>query len=353
MRAFAIAVLLGATALAGQQPPPRARFPVAERFRQLDRNGDGKLSADELPRPELHAQIDANGNGSVTLDEVRAFFAARGRRPAAPPPVPPMTTHLNVPYAKAEGVAPRLLSLDIYAPKDAKGCPVMLYVHGGGWSKGDKQAVGQKPAWLVGKGWMLVSANYRLVPKIAHPANVQDVANAIAWVHTNAAKHGGDPARIFLMGHSAGAHLVSLAAIDGRRLEAAGKSLSILKGVIELDTAALDLPRLMRESLAVGRVYGPAFGKDPAVWKDASPMAHIAKDKGIPPFLLIHADRNPMKEAQSEAFAKALDAAGIRAEVVAAPDKTHGTLNRDLGRPGDKPTAAVDAFLDSLLAPKQ
>lgn len=102
--------------------------------------------------------------------------------------------------------------------------------------------MGKKAELFTGQGWLFISANYRLVPEGKHPNNVQDVASAIAWAHEHAAEHGGDPARVFIMGHSAGCHLVALVATDHRRLEQAGGSLDIVKGVVALDTHAYNLP---------------------------------------------------------------------------------------------------------------
>src|SRR4030095_10355295 len=123
-----------------------------------------------------------------------------------------MVTTLNVRYAETPGVEAGAQSLDIYAPKAAQKLPVIVYIHGGGWGKGDKREVGAKPQFFTSAAWLLVSINYRLLPAGKHPANVEDVAKALAWVHSNIARHGGDPARLFVMGHSAGAHLAALGA---------------------------------------------------------------------------------------------------------------------------------------------
>ena len=100
--------------------------------------------------------------------------------------------------------------LDIYHPKKTKDAPVMVYIHGGGWRRGDKDRVGEKAVFFNSKGWVFISANYRLLPEGRHPNNVDDVAKAIAWTHDNIKKYGGDPEEIFIMGHSAGAHLAAL-----------------------------------------------------------------------------------------------------------------------------------------------
>jgi acetyl esterase/lipase len=167
-------------------------------------------------------------------------------------------------------------------------------------------------------------------------------------VHTHVAEYGGDPDRIHLMGHSAGAHLAALVATDGRRLAEFGKDLSILRCCIPLDSNAYDLPRLMERPGGRGTMYPRVFGSDPETWKDCSPITFVAADRHIPPFLLVVADENESKREQAGGLAEAMRMAGVRVEILEAPDKTHGTLNRDLGRPGDEPTAAILGFLASL-----
>ncbi|MDX9975652.1 MAG: alpha/beta hydrolase, partial [FCB group bacterium] len=135
------------------------------------------------------------------------------------------TTYRDIPYADVSGVAANLLSLDIYtlSPKPEAPAPVLIWVHGGGWSIGDKSYhMEYKPALFTGEGYCLVSINYRLSPRpfsddpgrIKYPVHEQDVASAIAWVQEHIAQYGGDPSRIALLGHSAGAHLVSIVSTD-------------------------------------------------------------------------------------------------------------------------------------------
>lgn len=331
-------LILSPVALAQREATPE------ERFRRADRNGDGVLTRDEVPRAELFARLDKNGDGKVTPAEAQAVGGGQRGARALPAGV---VAQRDIAYHAVAGVDARHLSLDLYKPAKATGAPVMIYVHGGGWKKGDKAAVGHKVSYFCGqRGWLLVSINYRLLPAGKHPVNVQDVARAIAWVHDNARAHGGDPDKLLLMGHSAGAHLAALAATDGRRLAALGKSLAILKACVELDTGALDVPRQLESNPGF---YTPIFGQDPAVWRDASPFHHVAAGKHIPPFFCVHADRKRTKQLQAEAFAKALRAASVEAVVVAAPDKTHASLNRELGAPGDAITAKLQAFLDRAL----
>jgi acetyl esterase/lipase len=245
-----------------------------------------------------------------------------------------------------------LKKLDLYLPDDPANAPVMVYIHGGGWAKGDKAAVGVKPAFFNGKGWIFVSVNYRLLPEGKHPANVDDVALALAKVHDEIAGHGGDPGKIFVMGHSAGAHLASLVATNSKPLEKAGKSLAILKGVISLDTNAYDLPTLT--GTAMKPFYDSVFGSDPDLLKDASPQLHVAAGKGIPPFLICYSrgmgrKAEPMRSGAAEAFRAALEKAGILASVVDASDRNHGEINQWFGREDDtKVTAKAWEFLEVL-----
>ena len=257
----------------------------------------------------------------------------------------PVVAYRNVRYARLDGVPSHLLSMDIYAQRDARNCPVMIYVHGGAWSFGDKVATGNKVPYFTRRGWVVVSVNYRLLPEADPLVQVQDVARAVARVHDYIHRYGGDPNQLFLMGHSAGAHLVSLVATDLRRLTEAGKDSSILRGVIELDTSALDIVQLMETS---ADFYTRFFGEDRRLWLEASPIAHVAAGKPIPPFLLAVASAKPSKLAQARRFAAALQAAGVRAEVLEAPDKTHASLNRDLGDERDEITAAVMKFIESI-----
>src|SRR5687767_7584915 len=100
--------------------------------------------------------------------------------------------------------------LDVYAPAAGSNLPVVVWVHGGGWMRGSKNEVDQKPPAFVEKGFVFVPVNYRFIPNVTMDIIVRDVAKAAGWVHANIARHGGDPGRIFLMGHSAGAQLAAL-----------------------------------------------------------------------------------------------------------------------------------------------
>jgi acetyl esterase/lipase len=240
--------------------------------------------------------------------------------------------------------------LDFYAPAQGKDHPIILWIHGGGWQKGDKANVQRKPQAFVDKGLVFVSVNYRFVPKVTVKEMTDDIAKAIRWVHDHAEQYGGAPDKMFVAGHSAGAHLAALVCTDNSYLKAEGLLLTTIKGCIPVDTAVYDIPRQVegRGPLTSG-VYRSAFGEDEAAQRELSPITHVAKGKGIPPFLILHVADRPDSSAQSQAFAKALEGAGVQAQVVPGKDKTHATINRELGLANDEPTKAVFEFLDRLL----
>ncbi len=181
-------------------------------------------------------------------------------------------TFRDIRYDSIAGVNPNLLSLDIYTSSRTGSRPVMIYVHGGGWSQGDKGSVGVKETFFVETGFVFVSINYRLAPAAEFPAHAVDVASAIAWVSENISAYGGDSEKILLFGHSAGAHLVALVATDGRYLEANRKDLSLIKAVVPLDTQAYDLNLLAEMNGGfLGAAYTQVFGTDREKWKAASP----------------------------------------------------------------------------------
>src|SRR5437764_3707252 len=125
----------------------------------------------------------------------------------------------NIPYADP---AHERQVLDVYSPHAAKNLPVVFWIHGGGWQTGDKTSVQIKPKVFVDKGFVFVSTNYRLLPSVDMATIVRDIAKSIPCVHDHIAEHGGDPNRLFVMGHYAGAPLAALICTDERSLKAAG-----------------------------------------------------------------------------------------------------------------------------------
>lgn len=240
-------------------------------------------------------------------------------------------------------------TLDVYAPAAGKNCPVVIWVHGGGWQAGDKKDVHHKPEAFTARGFVFVSVNYRLLPdKVTIKQMAGDVAKAIRWAREHARDYGGDPDTIFVMGHSAGAQLAALVCTDERYLKAEGVPLSAVKGCVPVDGDTYDVPLQIRTVEARrAKIYRIKFG-DEAMQKELSAVTHAARGKDIPPFLILHVADHPETRGQSQRLAKALTEAGVPARTHAAEGKDHTTINADLGLPGDGPTRAVFDFLASV-----
>jgi acetyl esterase/lipase len=250
--------------------------------------------------------------------------------------------------------------LDIYTPADPAGkrLPVMFWIHGGGWQAGDKSDVARKPKVLTDRGFVFVATNYRLLPEVTMDELIRDVARAVGWVHKNIAKYGGDPNRIFLGGHSAGAQLAALLCIDDRYLKKEGISFAVLKGCVPVDGDSYDLPKIImtaehRQALYGGKMFTfghrQKFGNDPEKHIDLSAVTHVAKDKGIPPFLILYFSGNPDTRAQAERLERVLKAAAVPATSYGKSDTNHSRLNDDLGKPDDPATQEFYKFLEPLV----
>ena len=153
----------------------------------------------------------------------------------------------DIAYGSIPGIGPKRQSLDIYMREGLTKAPAVLYVHGGSWVRGDKRRALFKPAALVPEGYLFASMNYRFRPAASLSEMAQDVATASVWLKRHAAKYGGDGSRVFLMGHSAGAHLVSAVGSNQAFMEAAGASLHDLSGVVSIDTAMYNVPQQMKD----------------------------------------------------------------------------------------------------------
>ncbi len=251
----------------------------------------------------------------------------------------------DVAYAAAE---PEGRLLDIYGTADGTDRPVMIFAHGGGWMRGDKSRTWKKPQAFADAGWLFVTINYQMEEGRADPdAQAGDVAAAVLWAHENIAAYGGNPDKLFLMGHSAGAHLVALAALAPEYKLTDG----LVDGVVALDTAAYDIDFHM-ENFARGRnleLYERVFGKDKAFRDQVSPTIR-AGDGATPPFLIYYINGRPATEFQSNRLAAALRAAGGRAEAIGA-DHTHASINREFGTPGETVTVRTFEWLADLAAP--
>ena len=240
-----------------------------------------------------------------------------------------------------------LQTLD-YWPGDTPGAPLVAFVHGGGWSKGDKRMMhgSDKLRHWRAQGYAVASLNYRLVPEATVEQQAADVAAALALL-----KQRTRPRRIALVGHSAGAHLVALVGTDPTYLRGAGLSFADIAGIVPLDGAAYDVsaqldegPRIMR------RTYLGAFGSDPARQARLSPTMQAGAPNAAE-FLILHVEREDGAR-QSRQLAAELTAAGTSAEVRGFAGKGlrgHAEMNRRMGNESYPATAVLDAFLARVL----
>jgi acetyl esterase/lipase len=199
-----------------------------------------------------------------------------------PKPLFEVETVKNLAYRTDKDADPVKHKLDLYLPKGVKNFPVLFFVHGGAWKSGNKDIYVKLGEAFAGDGIGTVIINYRLSPKVQHPAHIEDVASAYAWVCANIEKYGGRKDRIFACGHSAGGHLVALLATDEKYLKKEGRSFADIRGVIPISG--------VHEIAAITPLFTNVFGLDREERRDASPIAHIGKNH--PPFLFLYADRD-------------------------------------------------------------
>jgi len=244
----------------------------------------------------------------ASTSAVAAVMLTLGAPPAAAQSAGSSRTSLkvvrDVDYVATAEYADGKDRLDIYIPEGARDAPVIFSIHGGALAAGDRSEerfVGQR---FAGAGYVTVVISYRLSPDVSHPAHIQDVAAAFAWVTHNITRHGGDPNRILVIGHSAGAYLAMLLAADPRWLAAHTLSPHAIAGVAPVS----GFYWVDREGVAPDRpTY--VWGTNRKAWVDASPAHYLRPD--MPPVLLLDTDGDERWRQQQKAdFAEALRAAG-------------------------------------------
>jgi arylformamidase len=270
-------------------------------------------------------------------------------------PLSAQSVKSHIPYADP---AHARQVLDVYSSKDGRNLPVVFWIHGGGWQTGDKSSVQGKPAAFTEKGLVFVSTNYRLLPDVDMETIIRDIAKSIRWVHDHIDEYGGDPKRMLVMGHSAGAQLAALICTDDRYLKAEGLSLGIICGCVPVDGDTYDVPAIIETAETRRRVHGqpPAkyghrekFGNEPEKHRDFSAVNHVTKDKGIPPFLILHVADHPDTSAQAQRLGAVLNDAAVPTKVFGAKETNHTKINANLGIPDDPSTVALFEFVNRVL----
>ncbi|MCG6857967.1 MAG: alpha/beta hydrolase [Salaquimonas sp.] len=233
------------------------------------------------------------------------------------------------------GVSYGASKLDIYTP-DADNAPVIVYVHGGAWRLGSRSEGRAVADSFTARGYIVVSIDYSLTASAERQA--REVAQAVAWVHGNISKYGGNPDRIALMGHSAGCHLASLAALSGL---APG-----VKALVANDTGAYDIQYLADIHGGHLPILYAALNK-PAKWRNWSPISYAAGANGIP--VLVAWSGAEFRRKVSTRFADALAAAGHPVTRFAGNGYSHVSIRGGMGKTGDPLNTAIANFLAANL----
>jgi acetyl esterase/lipase len=237
--------------------------------------------------------------------DMHAFRTSRGRR------LLPHRIALtrDIPYA--DGARH---TLDVCRPRTAAAAPVVMFFYGGGWSSGSKGLYRYAAKALARRGYVAVVPDYRIYPEVRYPDFLDDGARAVRWVKDNAARFGGDPQNIFLMGHSAGAHIAAMLAVDGSWLQKVGlvpgREIAGLIGV----AGPYDFLPLRDETLKI--IFGGANRPE------TQPISYVTS--GAPPALLLSGGADGVVEAgNSTRFAERLRAAGNDATAAIYPRVGH------------------------------
>lgn len=218
------------------------------------------------------------------------------------------TVNVDVPYGLDAAQ-----KYDVYLPANASQAPIIVMVHGGAWTSGDKQAdyvAEAKAGYFVAKGYIFVSLNYRLLPTSDPLIQAADVARGIANIQINAVKWGGDKSKIVLMGSGAGGHLTAL--LSSNPSLASDQGASIWSAAVVLETAALNVPALM--STSHDGVYDTAFGANLEFWEDSSPT-HLVDSSGVPMLVVCSTESTDNTCAKADAFKQAANTAGVNVTV--------------------------------------
>ncbi len=257
-------------------------------------------------------------------------------------------------------------TLDIFRPASGQTAdiPVLIYFHGGGWISADKTNYDGICARLADSGLLVVNVNYRLAPRNRFPAQLQDVAQAVAWIHRHAAEYGGNKDRILMAGDSAGAQLASWyasalhkpelfarAGISGDIPNTRLQGLLLFYGVYDFDTVlGTGFPFI---KIYVESLLGVEQEKHRENSRLASPMAHVSGD--LPPVFLCAGESDKLFP-QTVAYANALQNSGVRCKTLLLSkgySAHHGFLFFRWREPSKMAFAAVDEYLQSLgLSPK-
>jgi acetyl esterase/lipase len=318
----------------------QAYFPVAAKIK-LIRNGarvveteDSKFSY-PVKEPgvfRLEAWLSAGGEDRpwILSNPIYVQGSAEIRLPAADAP-PNVESRLGIAYAEGAPADGAKHKLDLYLPKDKTNFPVLFFVHGGSWRTGDRSLYAALGNYFAARGYGVAIPSYRLGPQNPHPAQMEDVAAAFAWVYRNSTDFGGDKARIYAAGHSAGGHLVSLLALDRRYLQKHNLPLNAIHAVVTM-SGVYDV----REA--------PAFVFD-GNRAEASPIEYAGTQ--TPPFLITYCQWDYLGlPKQARDFAAALKKSFNHVQTLYVGGETHISEIISAVRDGSPLSNAILTFLN-------
>lgn len=276
--------------------------------------------------------------GAVCLTHVAAARDADAKTSHNSPNV---ETFRDLAYLEGQQADPVKHKVDLYLPAGRKDYPVVLFVHGGGWSHGDKKfwfdLYGRLGRAFAEKGIGVAVTNYRLAPETKGLDQAKDVARAFAWLYRNIGKYGGRADALFLAGHSAGGHLVSLIASDEHYLRDEGIDPKVIRGVISVSGVYDVRPELF--------LFASVFGRDSETRRLASPVTHVKA--GLPPFLLLHGDLElPYCDATwADKFYDALHDAQVDCKVCPISKRDHLSIIAKVSEANDPAQRAILEFI--------
>jgi len=272
-------------------------------------------------------------------------------------PLPESQIVYDLSYWPSPEADPVKNRLDLFLPK-GKDWPLLVFVHGGEWISGDKslKVMGSEIYRNIGRffasqGIGTAVINYRLLPKVNWKSQILDVARAVAWLHANIRKYGGDPGRIFVMGHSSGAQLATRIALDPKPLASLKDSPNSLCGIIPVSGAGYDLTDEETYELAKKEaLFEKLFqrGDIPESLRRKLSPIKFANGKA-PPFLIFYSEKEE-KELQdgSKKLDEALRQAGGSSQILEVPGEDHKTVVLSLSNPKLMPANAILVFLRTL-----
>lgn len=233
------------------------------------------------------------------------------------------------------------LSLDVYRPAAGPAAtPVVVFFYGGSWQRGERAQYAFVGKRLAENGVLAIVADYRTFPRAKFPGFMDDAAQAVAWTRAHAADYGGDPARVFIAGHSAGAQIAGLLGTDARYLQRAGVPIAQVAGVIGLSGPY---------DFVVGKAYAKIFDP-PSQYPDAQAVNFVDGDE--PPFLLVHGNDDEVVEFKdSVELADKLKANGEPATLLLLPGAGHFATAASLYR-GKYAPEVLPAILSFLRDPR-